>query len=507
MNLYTLKEVEIVNEKIDKVVDEIEEEKLKIFEPTKKEMMDMAQVVLNYIKVNKRKIYGGYAQNQIIKNKNVDDAFYKDDALIDIDFYSPEPITDIVNLAKEFHEKGFKYIEGKDAQHKETYKLYVNFHNVCDISYSPRNVFYKVPFVEINGVQFCSAGFMMIDLFKIISDPYFSLFRWKKVFPRIYLLQKNFPFNKASRQIGKFNSIANINTGSTGKALRFVFDYIKGNNNFIIVGQYAYNHFLKESDIIDKGSIFGFVGVRYYEIVTIDYLNDTVEMITDMKRFMGEDASKVTYEEYYPLWTMLGYNTVMYFDGVPIANIIHYGKRCSPIKIVKAIYFDDGKIKDEEGTVQIGNFDFTFLMTLVMAFRMRVLDDGERVNYYNIMLSHLVEIRHYYFQHSGKNLLDDTLFQSFIINCIGETIDPIRETRLFRIKKAQEGKLVVFSYRPETPRSLPNYKFANTSGNLVDKKKNLKVVPDSGTDSNLELDSNNVDKTEKLPKKSKTKKS
>ena len=32
--------------------------------------MDVNNIILNYIKENKRKIYGGYAQNQLIKLKN-----------------------------------------------------------------------------------------------------------------------------------------------------------------------------------------------------------------------------------------------------------------------------------------------------------------------------------------------------------------------------------------------------------------------------------------------------
>src|SRR3990172_8723129 len=189
MELYNNKDVEFVNEKIDDITDVIEHKKLEIFEPTKQELMDANKVVMQFIKDKKRKIYGGFAQNKAIVNKKPEDAFYDEDDIPDIDVYSPEPIKDLIELSDILHAKGFKHVDGKEAEHKETYKIFANYAKVCDLSYVPRNIYYKIPFIEIDGIQYTHPSFTYIDLYRMLTDPYFSSFRWKKIFPRLYKLQ------------------------------------------------------------------------------------------------------------------------------------------------------------------------------------------------------------------------------------------------------------------------------------------------------------------------------
>ena len=38
-----------------------------------------------------------------------------------------------VELTEELHSKGFKHVEGKEGVHPETYKIFVNFINYCDM--------------------------------------------------------------------------------------------------------------------------------------------------------------------------------------------------------------------------------------------------------------------------------------------------------------------------------------------------------------------------------------
>ena len=141
MQLYNENDVKLIEEKIDAITDEIERKKQDIFEPKKKEILEVNKIVLDYIKENKRKIYGGYAQNKLIVSKNSKDAFYDEDDLPDIDFYSPEPIKDLINLCNLIYAKGHKPVEGREATHKETYSIFMNYTNVCDISYVPKNIY------------------------------------------------------------------------------------------------------------------------------------------------------------------------------------------------------------------------------------------------------------------------------------------------------------------------------------------------------------------------------
>ena len=480
MELYNEKDVVLIEEKIDEITKGIDEKKLEIFEPTKKELLATNKIILDYIKEHKRKIYGGYAQNVLIKNKNPSDAFYDESCIPDIDFYSSDPINDLIAISNLLKEGGHKPVEGKEATHKETYSIFVNYVNVCDISYVPKNIYNKLPFIEIGGINYVHPSFINIDFYRIMSDPYWSGdFRWKKIFSRLYKLQKNYPFNKASKPLTNAYDVPEPVSEIVTKLHTYIFDQIKNKENYIIFGQYAYNILLLESGIMEDKKMsdkYKPINIPFLQIVSTNYIQDAATLIVNLKNSFKDLANDITFIEFYPFWMLTGYSTIVYYNKIPIIHITSNNKRCIPIKKVPAKLFINRKVKKDDGSIQIGCFDFIFLMNLVTGLRERVNMVEEKTHYHNIMTSHLIEMRSYYLNKNKKNLLDNTLFQSFIPTCIGPTIDPTREIRLIREKKYKEGKLVIFRYNPEEPIKAPDYKFANTSGNPINKDINFKIT-------------------------------
>lgn len=480
MSLYTEKDVELIESKIDDITDGIEKHKLDIFEPTKKEIMEANKVVMDYIRKHKRKIYGGYAQNKVIVSKDPKDAFYSEDDIPDIDVYSPEPLKDLVEVCNLLKEKGFKLVNGQEAIHKETYKIFVNGANVLDLSYVPRNIYNKIPFIDIDGIYYVHPSFVYIDMYRMLTDPYFSgSHRWKKIISRLYKLQKHFPFNKATKPLNNAYDIPKDKRAVVEKINREVFDMIINKENFIVVGQYAYNYLLEESGIMnDKvlGKKYKLISIPFMQMISTNYIPDTVNIILELRKLLNNDK-KLTYKEYYPLWMFTGYSTVVYYDGVPVLHVTAHNNRCVPVRKVVAKFYENCKVEVEKDSfIQLGCFDFIFLMNLISGLRVRVNEVEDKYHYHNIMTSHLIEIRNYYLKKNKKTLLDESLFKSFIPDCVGETMDPQREARLLREKKYKEGKLVMFRYDPSKPREAPDYKFANTSGNEIRKDKNLKIT-------------------------------
>ena len=462
MQLYNEKDVELVNEKIDSITDIIDHKKLEIFEPTKKELMDANAIVMQFIKDKKRKVYGGYAQNKAIINKDPKDAFYKEDDIPDIDVYSPEPIKDLIDLCNILKQKGFKRVQGKEAEHKETYKVFANDANVCDLSYVPKNIYYKIPFIEIEGIQYTHPSFVYIDFYRMLTDPYFSSFRWKKIFPRLYKLQKHYPINKATKGLNEGYDIPKTKQQEVKNINDFILNEIKGKGDYIVVGQYAYNYFLKQSGILDNKDLsrkYKLIDIPFMQIISTNYIPDASKIIIKLK----EKFSKITFTEFYPFWMFTGYNVVVYYDETPIIHITSHNRRCVPTL----------KTKDN---IQIGCFDYVFLMNLISTFRAKVNNVEDKYHYHNIMTSHLIEMRNYYLKKNKLTLLDKSPFMSFIPDCTGPTMDPMRENRLIRDKKFKEGKLVIFRYNPDEPRTPPEYKFSNTSGNEIRKPINLKLT-------------------------------
>lgn len=464
MELYSNKDIEFLKEKHDELIDKIEEKKSNIYEPTKKELMDAVEEVIKFVRSKKRKIYGGTAQNEAVKMKNPKDAFYKDDIVPDIDVYSPDPINDLYELCDILYEKGFKDVQGKEKLHKETYGVFVNMSKapVCDLSYVPRNVYNKIPFFEKDGLIYTHPSFTMIDLYKIMSEPYFSSFRWCKVPQRLQLLQKHYPFNPASKPIpsipdfkgpkGEYTEIAN-----------FINGYITNNEKVICIGIFAYNCFLQESE----WNKYKYIDVPFYQLVLIDYKETGRKMINKLR----EKYKEITVVEHYPLWQVYGQNAIIYHKDVKIAHIYDYWKRCTPVKKIIPREFIEGKVVmgNKKDFIQLACYDYMLYMNMALNFYCRVNDLKEICNYYNIMLSHLVEMRNYYFKKHKNGLFDNTIFEEFIIDCIGYGEDPVRTANKIRMKKE------VFKYKPPGATNI-DWQFANTSGNSIKNEKNLKLT-------------------------------
>jgi hypothetical protein len=161
---------------------------------------------------------------------------------------------------------------------------------------------------------------------------------------------------------------------------------------------------------------------------------------------------------------------------MPIIHITSHNGRCTPIKKVPFKTFYDGKVvEDDKNFVQLGSFDVIFLFNLISGIRCRVNDLSDKYAYHNIMTSHLMDIRQYYLEKFNKNLLADTLFQSFVPTCIGQGRDPVKETFRERKKKMMSGKPAIYKYVPGKNLEVPDFKFANTSGNPI-LKKNFKIT-------------------------------
>lgn len=485
MELYNKQDFELVQDNIDDIVEKIDEKRYELFEPTGKKLLEMYGIVLDFVKDKKRKIYGGYAQNKLVEQKNPKDAFYKPNAIedIDIDFYSPDPISDVVALSDIFYKKGYKGIKGSEAAHKETYSIYVSGIPVADITYVPTNIYNRIPFVEIKGIRYTGPSFVMMDLYKMLTEPYFSSFRWKKTFPRIFLLQKHYPFNRATSRLPKYKNndskLSSDQKKNKDNLMKGVYDYLKNNDSVITVGTYVYNYFLEQSGIrkdAKLGSKYSIQEIPHYEFVSTDYKNDVLKLFGELQKKHPDLASDLSIAEYYPFWSLLGYNTKIYYRDSVIAHVTDYSRRCTPIKKVEAVYYEKNKSTKDKGTIQIGSFNYVFLMTMIVAFYWRVNKDDALYQYYNIMVSHLIEIRNYYLKTNKKTLLDDTLFQDFMITCIGETSNPIRDTWWLRQKKIEEGKRMMYQYYPDKKQKQPEFKFPNTSGNVIRHARNFKIM-------------------------------
>ena len=85
--------------------------------------------------------YGGTAINNILPEE---DKFYdKSIEIPDYDFFSPNAMNDAIELADHYYKAGYDEVEAKAGQHYGTYKVFVNFIPVADITSLDKQLYQK----------------------------------------------------------------------------------------------------------------------------------------------------------------------------------------------------------------------------------------------------------------------------------------------------------------------------------------------------------------------------
>ena len=106
------------------------------------EIKQIIKIVEDFLKKTKCVCYGGTAINNILPVK---DQFYNMSVEIpDYDFYSNTALTHAKQLADIYFKKGFKEVEAKAGMHHGTFKVFVNFIPVADISQLTKETFIKI---------------------------------------------------------------------------------------------------------------------------------------------------------------------------------------------------------------------------------------------------------------------------------------------------------------------------------------------------------------------------
>lgn len=424
------------------------------------DVKDIIEIILKFVSNNKLKVYGGYAHNKVVSYKNPDDAFYSELDAPDIDVMSPSPITHMVEICNILEEKGFPGVIGKEAIHEGTYKVFVRDYNALDLSYVPTNVYNTIPFIKIDDINYIHPQFAILDLLKMITEPNYSSWRWEKTVPRLYLLQHHFPIYKSKKALDPIVG----HKKNVDKELGIIFNYLKNKDDVMLLGDYVYNKYVDESKITKDNNLIENVDVKYYEFIAVKYTNTVLEIIDLLKK----NKNNVKIVEYYPYFNLTDFSVKIYCDDELVAVVYGNNSRCVPVKKLKL---------DKSNYITVGCFDFVYLSLLVNSFRMKTNSDVRKRMYYMLQSQNVVEMRNYYFEKNKKNLLDDTIFQSFLdeTTCIGPAVDTLQEAKDKRKQKKQEGKRPMFIYKPIKELTTV-WTFKNSSGNAINNEKNKKIT-------------------------------
>ena len=445
--MYRPVDEEVILKNLSKLEDEAKQIYLNNYEPTITEIKSVYDEIMNFIKEKNRIIYGGFAQNSLIKVKNKDAAFYKETDIADIEFYTPDPIGDTIDLVDHLHKKNYKYVEGKEGVHPETYKIFVNFINYCDVSYMPKNIYDNCPIIKLNGIIYTDPHFMLIDAYRVYSDPMTSYFRLTKTFTRFNKLINYYPLDEDMIYY-KLRPSSNLDKKKCEEILEFIRHKIIHDSKLIVVGHYAFNQLMKMS----RAPETYLIDCCYYQIISTNYGED----IQKIHNIMKQKYPNIVTKKYNPFFQFLDRSTEFFINNTLILRVYDSYQRC-------IVYRNSEKKKVLFGTSQL-----IFMYNLIQYNISKIRKNEFNTATYGSMLVRQIKARDKYLDEQHKTVLDDTIFQEFSMSCIGEPKDLLRESFLTAKKKKEQGKQMKFLYKPTgQPGRKPNFRFDNSSGEVI----------------------------------------
>jgi hypothetical protein len=157
------------------------------------EVQKIIKILEDFLKQKRTICYGGTAINAILPKFA---QFYNRDVEIpDYDFYSKTPMEDAKELADIFYKHGYTEVEAKSGVHHGTYKVFVSFIPIADLTYLDPQIFDTMSkeAIEVAGILYAPPNFLRMNMFLELSRPLGDVTRWEKIAKRLAILNKFYP--------------------------------------------------------------------------------------------------------------------------------------------------------------------------------------------------------------------------------------------------------------------------------------------------------------------------
>ena len=419
------------------------------------EVKQIIEIVENFLRKKQLVCYGGTAINNILPKQ---DQFYNKDVEIpDYDFYSPNALNDAKELVDIYIKNGFQEVEAKSGQHHGTYKVYVNFIPVADISYLPKELFkaIKLEAIKVAGILYAPPNLLRMGMYLELSRPDGDVSRWEKVLKRLVLLNKNYPL--------KGNECSKIDFQRQMADFEFsdkIYDNVQHtliDQGVVFFGGYAlsmYSHYMPAKLQHKLKKIPDFDVLSEEPMLTAQIVKErlsdiNVKNIKIIKRpGIGEIIA--------PHYEITVGNDTIAFIYQPLA--------CHSYNIVKEGGYD----------IKIATIDTMLSFWLAFLYANRPYYDKDRIL---CMTNYLFEVQ------EKNRLAQKGLLRRFSINCMGhqETIEEMRAEKAQKFvelrgkQNTSEYEEWFLRYRPldtkKVKEETKNKKFSSEKTNRNNKKK------------------------------------
>lgn len=177
---------------LEKVIDKLtlENDKRTAANPVVRQSLS---IVHQFLKDHRVMCYGGTAINNLLPPE---DRFYDPETTVpDYDFYSETPQEHAMILANKLSDAGIASVEVKPGMHLGTFKVFADYEGVADITHLDNDIFERLWKENITreGIHYVTPNFLRMSMYLELSRPRGDVSRWKKVYQRLQLLNKEYP--------------------------------------------------------------------------------------------------------------------------------------------------------------------------------------------------------------------------------------------------------------------------------------------------------------------------
>jgi hypothetical protein len=451
------------------------------------EVKRIITIVENFLKRKSLICYGGTAINNILPKH---DQFYnKEIEIPDYDFFSANALNDAKELVDIYVKEGFFEVEAKSGQHHGTFKVFVNFIGVADITSIPVELFNKLKTESrrVGGILYAPPNYLRMSMYLELSRPAGDVSRWEKVLKRLSILNKNYPLSAANCDTIEFQRKMD-NHKSEDK----IYDTVK-------------------QTLIDQGSVFfGGYAVSLISQYMPPNLQKKLEKNPDFDVLSEEP--ELTAEIVKERLNDIGIQNVTINKLAGIGEIIapHY-----EIKVGKdnvAVIYEPLACHSYNVITQGGNDIKIATIDTMLSFYLAFLYIDKPI--YNYNPDRILCMSHFLFEVQQKNRLQQKgLLKRFSLNCIGhqETIEQMRAEKADKFKELKNKKGTkeydewFLRYRPTDNIKVTDVSQNNTlseeskEGNI--NKKVKKSTRKKGMNNNNNNNNNNTKKKKKKKNK------
>jgi len=380
------------------------------------EVKKMLKIVEEFIVHKKLVCYGGTAINDILPKTA---QFYNRDLEIpDYDFYSPNALSDAKELADIYYKEGYTDVEAKAGVHMGTFKVFVNYIPIADITTLNKMLFDSISkdAIQVAGIRYAPPDFLRMAMYLELSRPDGDVSRWEKVFKRLALLNKHYPIKtKSDCETIDFQREMDSNAGESERL------YITARDSLI------------DQDVV----FFGGYATSLYSRYMLPEQKHIVKKIPDFDVLSEEpDRCATILKE---ALERDGFKKIKLIKHEPIGEIIpqHIEVRVGD-ETISYIYkpiacHSYNKIVVNKKNVNVATID------TILAFYLAFLYVSDK--YYN--KERLLCMAKFLFEVEDKNrLAQKGLLKRFSLNCLGKqlTLEDMRSEKAEKFKELSDVK-------------------------------------------------------------------